>query len=300
MVLANIALSSMTGFARGHGVCGSYAWAWEIKSVNGKGLDLRLRLPSGWDAIEALARARLAEALTRGSVQANLTVERSGAAPVVRVNAAVLEALLATIRQIAPKVEALPPSLDGLLALKGVIEVGDSEESEEERRGVEAAVIDGFAEALGALGEMRRHEGAALGRVLSARLGEIAALAGRAERSPGRRPDAIRARLAEQVAALLAQSERFDPDRLHQEAIMIATKADVREELDRLAAHVAQAQHLIEQGGPIGRRLDFLAQELNREANTLCAKANDVELTNIGLELKAAVEQFREQVQNVE
>ena len=135
---------------------------------------------------------------------------------------------------------------------------------------------------------------------LPARLGEIAALAERAERAPGRRPEAIRARLAEQVATLLEQSERFDPDRLHQEAIMIATKADVREELDRLAAHVAQARHLIEQGGPIGRRLDFLAQELNREANTLCAKANDVELTNIGLELKATVEQFREQVQNVE
>ncbi len=242
----------------------------------------------------------LAEALTRGSVQANLTIERSGAAPTVRINAAVLEAILAAIRQIAPKIEASPPSLDGLLALKGVIEIGDSEEREEDRRGAETIVIEGFADALGALGEMRRHEGAALGRVLSTRLGEIAALAGRAERAPGRRPDAIRARLAEQVATLLAQSERFDPDRLHQEAIMIATKADVREELDRLAAHVAQAQHLIDQGGPIGRRLDFLAQELNREANTLCAKANDVELTNIGLELKAAVEQFREQVQNVE
>jgi uncharacterized protein (TIGR00255 family) len=295
-----MALSSMTGFARGHGVCGSYAWAWEIKSVNGKGLDLRLRMPPGWDAIEVPARARAAEALTRGSVQANLTVERSGALPVVRVNAAVLDAILATIRQIAPKIEALPPSLDGLLALKGVIEVSDSEENEEERRSTEAAVTDGFAAVISALGDMRRHEGAALGRVLSARLGEIAALAERAERAPGRRPDAIRARLAEQIAMLLAQSDRFDPDRLHQEAIMIATKADVREELDRLAAHVAQARHLIEQGGPIGRRLDFLAQELSREANTLCAKANDVELTNIGLELKAAVEQFREQVQNVE
>jgi uncharacterized protein (TIGR00255 family) len=293
-------LSSMTGFARSHGVSGSYAWAWEIKSVNGKGLDLRLRLPPGWDAIEVPVRARAAEALTRGSLQANLTVERSGAAPAVRVNAAVLEAILATMRQLAPKIDASPPSLDGLLALKGVIEVGESEESEEERRGAEGAVIDGFAEVVAALGEMRRHEGAALNRVLSARLGEIGALADRAEQAPGRKPDAIRARLAEQVATLLAQSERFDPDRLHQEAIMIATKADVREELDRLAAHVAQAQHLIGQGGPIGRRLDFLAQELNREANTLCAKANDVELTNIGLELKAAVEQFREQVQNVE
>jgi uncharacterized protein (TIGR00255 family) len=295
-----MALSSMTGFARSHGVSGSYAWAWEIKSVNGKGIDLRLRLPPGWDAIEVPVRARAAETLTRGSLQANLTVERSGAAPAVRVNTAVLEAILATMRQLAPKMDVSPPSLDGLLALKGVIEVGESGESEEERRGAEGAVIDGFAQVVTALGEMRRHEGAALNRVLSLRLGEIAALSNRAEQAPGRKPDAIRARLAEQVATLLAQSERFDPDRLHQEAIMIATKADVREELDRLAAHVAQAQHLIGQGGPIGRRLDFLAQELNREANTLCAKANDVELTNIGLELKAAVEQFREQVQNVE
>jgi len=295
-----MALSSMTGFARGHGVSGPYSWAWEVKSVNGKGLDLRLRMPPGWDAIEPPVRAQAAAALTRGSVQANLTVERSGALPVVRVNAAVLDAILATMKQIAPKIEAAPPSLDGLLGLKGVIEVSDSEEREEERRSAEAAVTAGFAEAIAALGEMRRHEGAALGRVLAARLGEIAALAQRAERAPGRRPEAIRARLAEQIATLLAQSERFDPDRLHQEAIMIATKADVREELDRLAAHLAQAEHLIGQGGPIGRRLDFLAQELNREANTLCAKANDVELTNIGLELKAAVEQFREQVQNVE
>src|ERR1700733_4978522 len=293
-------LSSMTGFARSHGVSGPYAWAWEIKSVNGKGLDVRLRLPHGWDATEVQVRARAAEALTRGSLQANLTVDRSGAVPVVRVNAAVLEAILTTIRQLAAKVEAAPPSLDGLLALKGVIEVGEAEEREDERRRAEAAVVGGFTQVIGALGEMRRHEGAALARVLSARLGEIAALADRAEHAPGRRPDAIRARLAEQIATLLVQSDRFDADRLHQEAILIATKADVREELDRLVAHIAQANHLIGQGGAIGRRLDFLAQELNREANTLCAKANDVELTNTGLELKAAVEQFREQVQNVE
>jgi uncharacterized protein (TIGR00255 family) len=295
-----MALSSMTGFARGHGVSGPYAWAWEVKSVNGKGLDLRLRLPPGWDAIEAPARARAAESLARGSIQASLTVERSGVLPVVRVNTAVLEAVLATAQALAPRIEAAPPSLAGLLALKGVMEVGEAEEREDERRGAEVAVIGGFAEVIEALAEMRCHEGAALGRILAVRLGEIAALAQRAELAPGRRPEAIRARLAEQVAALLSQSDRFDPDRLHQEAILIAVKADVREELDRLAAHVAQAQLLIGQGGAIGRRLDFLAQELNREANTLCAKASDVELTNIGLELKAAVEQFREQVQNVE
>lgn len=295
-----MALSSMTGFARGHGVSGSYAWAWEIKSVNGKGLDLRLRIPPGWDAIEGPVRARAAETLARGSIQATLTVDRSGAQPVVRVNSAVLDAVLSTVRQLSGKIEAAPPSLDGLLALKGVIEVSESEEREDERRSAETVVINGFAAVIAALGEMRRHEGVALGRVLAARLGEIAALAKRAEDAPGRRPEAIKARLAGQIATLLEQSERFDPDRLHQEAIMIATKADVREELDRLEAHVAQAQHLIAQGGAVGRRLDFLAQELNREANTLCAKANDVELTNIGLELKAAVEQFREQVQNVE
>ncbi len=295
-----MALSSMTGFARGHGVSGSYAWAWEIKSVNGKGLDLRLRIPPGWDAIEGPVRARAAETLARGSIQATLTVDRSGAQSVVRVNSAVLDAVLSTVRQLSGKIEAAPPSLDGLLALKGVIEVSESEEREDERRSAETVVINGFAAVIAALGEMRRHEGVALGRVLAARLGEIAALAKRAEDAPGRRPEAIKARLAGQIATLLEQSERFDPDRLHQEAIMIATKADVREELDRLEAHVAQAQHLIAQGGAVGRRLDFLAQELNREANTLCAKANDVELTNIGLELKAAVEQFREQVQNVE
>jgi uncharacterized protein (TIGR00255 family) len=295
-----MALSSMTGFARGHGVCGSYAWAWEIKSVNSKGLDLRLRLPPGWEAIETVLRARAVETLTRGSIQAGLSIERTGAAVAVRVNTAVLEAVLAAARQLARRIEASPPTLDGLLGLKGVLEVSDPEENEGERRGAEAAVATGFAEVIAALAAMRRHEGENLARVLAARLNEIAALTERAERAPSRRPEAIRARLAEQVATLLAQSELFDHDRLHQEAILIATKADVREELDRLAAHVAQAQSLIGQGGPIGRRLDFLAQELNREANTLCAKANDVELTNIGLELKAAVEQFREQVQNVE
>jgi uncharacterized protein (TIGR00255 family) len=295
-----MALSSMTGFARGHGTSGSYAWAWEIKSVNGKGLDLRLRLPPGWDAIEAPVRACAAEKFARGSLQASLTVDRIGATPSVRVNAAVLEAVLATMRELSARIEAAPPSLDGLLALKGVMEIGDPGEQEEERRAAEAAATAGFAEALDALAAMRRHEGLALSRVLMMRLAEIAALSQRAEVAPGRRPDAIRKRLAEQVAALLEQSERFDASRLHQEAILIATKADVREELDRLAAHLEQARTLLAQGGPVGRRLDFLAQELNREANTLCAKASDVELTNIGLELKAAVEQFREQVQNVE
>ena len=293
-------LSSMTGFARGHGTAGAYAWAWEIKSVNAKGLDLRLRLPPGWDAVEAPVRASAAQAVARGTVYATLTVAREGATPVVRVNEPVLNALLATLKSLAGRVEADPPRLDGILTLKGVIEVLEDEEREEDRRAASTAVIAGFQETLADLSAMRRHEGAALQAVLMKRLGEIALLGARAEGAPGRRPEAIRARIAEQVATLLEASGRFDPDRLHQEAILIASKADIREELDRLAAHVAQAQRMLSEGGAVGRRLDFLAQELNRESNTVCAKSNDVELTNIGLELKTVVEQFREQVQNLE
>jgi uncharacterized protein (TIGR00255 family) len=295
-----MALSSMTGFARGHGVTGAYAWSWEIKSVNAKGLDLRLRLPPGWDAVEVPARKRAADELSRGTVYANLTVERKGVAPTVKVNEQVLAAVLATIKSLSGKVEAAPATLDGILALKGVIEIADEDEREDDRRAAETAIAKGFDKAVADLSAMRREEGTTLGKLLSARLAEIAALTARAEKAPGRKAEAVKARLAEQVATLLAASQRFDSDRLHQEAVMLAAKADIREELDRLASHVAQAQKMLAEGGAIGRRLDFLAQELHRESNTLTAKSNDVELTNIGLELKTVVEQFREQVQNLE
>ena len=295
-----MALSSMTGFARSHGVTGAYSWSWELKSVNAKGLDLRLRLPPGWDAVEGPVRSSAAQALARGNVYGTLTAERKGVAPIVRVNEPVLNAVLATLKGLAGRVEAAEPRLDGILSLKGVIEVLDEDEREDDRRAAEAAVIAGFQQTVAELAAMRRREGETLGRILAQRLAEIGALAARADAAPGRRPEAIKARIAELVATLLDASNRFDPDRLHQEAILIASKADIREELDRLASHVAQAQRLIADGGAVGRRLDFLAQELNREANTLCAKSNDVELTNIGLELKSVVEQFREQVQNLE
>jgi len=295
-----MALSSMTGFARSHGACGTYAWAWEVKSVNAKGLDVRLRLPPGWDAVEAPVRARAADALSRGSVYGTLTIARQGVAPIVRVNEDVLNAVLTTLKDLSGRVAAEPARLDGILALKGVVEVLDEDEKEDERRAAEQAVVEGFRGALTELAAMRRREGATLGMLLTQRLDEMAALTGRAEAAPGRRAEAIKARIAEQIEALLDASSRFDPDRLHQEAILIASKADIREELDRLASHVTQAKRLIGEGGAIGRRLDFLSQELNREANTLCSKSNDVALTNIGLELKSVVEQFREQVQNLE
>jgi uncharacterized protein (TIGR00255 family) len=295
-----MALSSMTGFARGSGASAAHSWSWELKSVNAKGLDLRLRLPAGWDAIEGPVRASGAQALVRGTVYGTLTVQRQGGAPVVRINEPVLAAVLATLKHLAGRVDAAAPRLDGILSLKGVIEILDEDDGEEERRAGEAAVIAGFERTVTDLAAMRRQEGAILGQVLTERLTEIAALTTRADRAPARRPEAIRARIVEQVALLLDSSNRLDPDRLHQEAILIASKADIREELDRLASHVTQATRLIAQGGAIGRRLDFLAQELNREANTLCSKSNDVELTNIGLDLKSVVEQFREQVQNLE
>lgn len=295
-----MALSSMTGFARSHGASANYAWAWEIKSVNAKGLELRLRLPAGFDAVEVAVRSKAAEILSRGNVYATLTVTREGVAPVVRINEPVLNALVNAISNLKGRVDADKPRLDGLLGLKGVIEVEDEAETEEAKLAAEAAAIAGFVEAVKGLSEMRRHEGRALGEILSARLDEMAALSARAENAPGRQPEAVKKKLSDQIAQLLESSQRLDPDRLHQEAILLAGKADIREELDRLAAHIAQARKLLSGGGAVGRRLDFLSQELNRETNTLCSKSNDIELTNIGLELKSIVEQFREQVQNLE
>ena len=295
-----MALSSMTGFARSHGTSGPYAFEWELKSVNAKGFDLRLRLPPGWDEIEQTARKRAAEVLSRGTVYANLNVKRADALSTVRVNEEVLASIVKVAGQLAGRIDAVAPSIDGLLAIKGVIEVVEPESSEEEDEAAKAAVAAAFDEALTALAGMRKREGTALGRILSQRMDEIETLARQAEAAPGRKPEAIRARLAEQIAALLETSDRFDADRLNQEALLIAAKADIREELDRIASHISQAREMLGKGGAVGRRLDFLAQEFNREVNTCCSKSNDLELTNTGLAMKNVVEQFREQVQNLE
>ena len=295
-----MALSSMTGFARSHGTSGPYAFEWELKSVNAKGFDLRLRLPQGWDELDAHAKKRAGEALARGTVYANLNVKRANATSAVRINEDVLNAVLKVAGQLAGKIDAVAPSVDGLLGIKGVIEVVEPESNEDEDKAAKAAAAKAFDEALDNLVAMRRREGISLGQILAQRLDEIEGLAKKAEAAPGRKPEAVRARLAEQVAALLETTDRFDADRLSQEALMIAAKADIREELDRIASHLSQARELIGKGGPIGRRLDFLAQEFHREVNTTCSKSNDLELTNTGLEMKSVVEQFREQVQNLE
>ena len=295
-----MALSSMTGFARSHGTSGPFAFEWELKSVNAKGFDFRMRLPPGWDEIEAPIRKRSADVLSRGTVYANLTVKRANAASVVRINEDVLASVLRVATELSGKIDAVAPSIDGLLSVKGVLEIVEPETDEAEERAAKTAAAEAFEQALRSLVDMRKREGTALGHILSQRMNEIEGLARKAEAAPGRRAEAVKARLAEQIAALLETSDRFDEDRLSQEAILIAAKADIREELDRIASHVAQARELIGKGGPIGRRLDFLAQEFNREVNTCCSKSNDLELTNIGLEMKNVVEQFREQVQNLE
>jgi uncharacterized protein (TIGR00255 family) len=286
-----MALSSMTGFARSNGASGPYTFEWELKSVNAKGFDLRMRMPPGWDEIEVSAKKRAGELLSRGTVYA---------AAAVRINEDVLAAVVRVASDLAGRIDAVAPSIDGLLGIKGIIEVVEPESDEAEDAAAKAAVAIAFEQALADLVEMRRREGDALGKILLQRMDEIERLAMKAEAAPGRKPEAIRARLAEQVAALLESSDRFDADRLAQEALLIATKADIREELDRIASHVTQAREMLGKGGPVGRRLDFLAQEFNREVNTCCSKSNDIELTNTGLEMKNVVEQFREQVQNLE
>ena len=296
-----MAVSSMTGFARAAGSGGTWRWTFELKTVNAKGLDIRLRMPAPFDRAEGEARTRLAKALARGTCFANLSTQREGATTTARIDLAALESIAIAARAAAVKAGLAPPTMDGLLALRGVLEAADLEDDEAAVNAACAGALLSLDEAIEALTAARRWEGGALASAAKRRmLAAVAALVEAADANPARRPEAVRERLAQSVQTLMASSRGLDENRLHQEAILLAAKADIREELDRLKTHVAAARALIDEGGPIGRRLDFLAQELSREASTLCAKANDVSLTAQGLELRAQIEQFREQVQNVE
>lgn len=293
-------ISSMTGFAREAGSSGAIGFAWEIKSVNGRNLDIRVRVPPGFEVVGEEARKQLAASLSRGAVQVGLTVQRvESRRPGVRINTDVLASLAEALRSLPPSLPFQPATLDGLLQVRGVVEVDDQDD---QLLGAELqpALLDAAQRAAVALVAARRQEGAALRDLLLAQLTRMQELIAGVEAHPARSPEAIRARLQAQVAALLDGQNGLDQARLYQEAALLATRADVREELDRLAAHVAASREMLEQGGAIGRKLDFIAQEFGREASTLCAKANHVELSRIGLELRAIVDQFREQAQNVE
>ena len=293
-------LSSMTGYSRAQGSVPGIAFSVEIKSVNARGLDVRMRLTPGYDALEGEVRRRISKALSRGSVTVNLTIEREGEGGRIVVNKQALDAVMAAVKDIAALTNSPRPTPDGILGLKGVLEQHDAPLAPDTEERLQASVYAAVDVALAELQASRQAEGVHLNDILSRQVDEIASLREQAAAHPGRSRDAILARLKEAIADLLASSTGLSEDRLAQEALLLATKADIREELDRLAAHVASARQLLGEGGPVGRKLDFLSQEFNREANTLCSKSNAVELTAIGLDLKAVIDQFREQVQNLE
>ena len=291
-------LKSMTGFARADGSIGAARWHWEVRTVNGRGLDVRLRLPQGWEMLEPKVREAAAKRFSRGSISVNLAMQRDAGNTEIRLNEEALAQVVRAAERVRQLTGAEPARVEGLLALKGVLEYVEPENGEAEA--LSAALIASLDRAFDGVEAARRAEGDKLAKVLGGLLDRIAGLAAEAEASPARSAEAIRARLKEQVARLVDMPGGLDPARLHQEAVLLATRADIEEELKRLAAHVAGARELMSAGEAVGRKLDFLSQELNREANTLCAKTNDGDITRIGLSLKAAIDQLREQVQNIE
>ncbi|MCK5930740.1 TIGR00255 family protein [Fulvimarina manganoxydans] len=293
-----MALRSMTGFARQEAVAQSVSLVWELKSVNGRGLDLRLRMPPGFEGLENGLRAKASARLSRGNVHGVLSVGAGTGASQRVVDEERLAQILAITDRLVAEGRARLPTADGLLQLKGVLDFGDRDDSVRPNEAVLAAADDAFAAALEGLVASRESEGRALETHLSGRLERIEALIEAARQDDARRPEVIRARIAEQVARL--HGESFDEARLHQEAAIIAVRADIGEEIDRLASHASAIRDLLATDEAVGRRLDFLTQEMNRESNTICSKSNAVSLSAIGLELKVVVDQFREQVQNVE
>jgi uncharacterized protein (TIGR00255 family) len=293
-------LSSMTGYARASGGVEGAGFTCEIKSVNGRGLDIRMRLAPGLDALEAELRRRVSQALSRGSISFTLNLDRSGSGGELVINQQALGTVLAAIQVLSAQTDADRPRLDGILGLKGVLEQKDSPLDPDAEEALTAAILTAADAAVADLVRSRRLEGERLTSVLIERVDEIETLTQLAEAHPSRSREIILARLRLQIADLNEAGIGVSEDRLAQEALLLATKADIREEIDRLTAHVAAARQLIAAGGPVGRKLDFLSQEFNREANTLCSKSNAVDLTTIGLDLKAAIDQLREQVQNIE
>ncbi len=292
------ALQSMTGFARVDGAHEGWRFVWEVRSVNGRGLEWRARLPSGFDALEPEMRKAAKAKLSRGSLNIGLTLNADRPETGYRINEAMLADALAMIEKIRLQIDCAPPQAEGLLALRGVIEQSEEQISEDDRKALIGALLASFDKALAGLVDARRNEGAAMGAVLADHFAAIEQLTKDAAANAAATPAAIRDRIAAQLAELLDGA--LPEERLTQEAAMLAMKADVREELDRLASHVEAGRALLAKDGPVGRDLDFLTQELNREANTLCSKAQDMDLKRTGLELKRVIDQLREQVQNIE
>ncbi len=293
-------LQSMTGFARSEGTSGRNRFAWELRSVNGKGLDMRLRLPSGVDRLEQDVRKRISERFSRGNLQVALSLSTDDAKVEAVLNRDALAAVMALRAELGDLVDQAPLRLDTLLGIRGLVEIREAEDDEQAVTARDAAILNCLGDALFKLEEMREHEGSALRDILTRHVDRIAELTTLVEKDPSRSPEDIAKKLSTQLAALMAEAPTLDRDRLYGEAALLATRADLREEIDRLKAHVVAARELLQTGGPAGRRLDFLAQEFNRESNTICSKSNAAAVTAAGLELKVVIDQFREQVQNLE
>ncbi len=293
-------LSSMTGFARVDGGDGEMTWTWELKSVNGKGLDLRCRLPGGWDALEQPVRQKTAARLKRGNLQVGFQYASGQARLRPRIDAEAFAELYGQAVALAQSMKLPRPEFETILSLRGVVEVAEEADDPETREARFAAALADFERALELLAADREAEGRRLGAVVEGHLAEVESLVGRARDLASTQPEALRRRLHEQVALLLEGGPALSEDRLAQEAALLAAKADIREELDRLDGHVEAARALLAEGQAVGRRLDFLCQEFGREANTLCSKSGDLELTRLGLDLKATIDRLKEQVQNLE
>ncbi|MGV1917006.1 YicC/YloC family endoribonuclease [uncultured Agrobacterium sp.] len=293
-------LQSMTGFARSEGTSGRYRWAWELRSVNGKGLDLRLRLPSGMEALETAFRDIASQSLSRGNIQAGLSLSAFETKLEAVVNRDALDAVLALKQELGSAISDAPLSFDTLLSVRGLVEFREPVETEEVQSARNADIVAGFSAAVAALRSMREREGTSLYALLSTHIDRIEQLTSVINADPSRQPEHIRARLEAQIALIGDGTSGLDRERLYAEAALLATKADLREEIDRLTSHVSAARELLATGGPVGRKLDFLAQEFNRESNTICSKSNASAVTAAGIELKVVIDQFREQVQNLE
>ena len=281
------------------GTAVGYSWVWEVKSVNSKGLDLRFRLPQGFDQIEAEARKRVADKFVRGNLAVSLVLQRPEKPPFLKVNRDVLDKMTALATEFRGSLKAV--NVEALMGLRGVIEVVEDDLEEEEAIiELEAAVGASFERLLDALAGARTAEGVRLAAVIEEHIGEIAKLTEDATELAKLQPERRKVKLVHQLDEMLNVDNPVPEDRIAQELALIISRGDVREELDRLSAHTSATRELLDQGGAIGRRLDFLCQEFNREANTLCSKSHDIELTRIGLDIKAAIERLREQIQNIE
>lgn len=293
-------LQSMTGFSRTQGQFEDTAWVWEMRSVNGKGLDFRLRVPSGFEAVEVAGRNLLAQYFKRGNIQISLSITQSASVALPHINQEAVTSLLEAAKELQKKVGGELPNAAELMAMRGVVELSEKQLDEETIKKRNAAILESLDHAAKSLVAMRQSEGQAIAKVLSEQVAKISQLHLAIEANEARRPEAIKKQLQFQVDKLIENNSDFDEQRLYQEVAILAAKSDLQEELDRLVVHVKAASDLLSGEGPVGRRLDFLAQEFNRECNTICSKSNSAQVTSIGLEMKLTIDQFREQLQNME